>query len=119
MRYRVGVEDALLETLAIRLGGASAMTLDNVILFRSEADLSSMHLMAHELGHVMQYRQWGVEEFARRYIRNSQAVEEEAEEIAQLWKLGLSGKIMSADEPLPRIEITLPEMDETCGQSMR
>ncbi|MNE84736.1 hypothetical protein D3C80_1816710 [compost metagenome] len=40
-----------------------------------------MALWAHELKHVQQYQELGVEEFARRYTRNYEALEEPAYKI--------------------------------------
>jgi hypothetical protein len=37
-------------------------------------------LWAHELAHVQQYRKWGIDGFARRYIQDYLAVEQEAED---------------------------------------
>ena len=47
------------------------MTLIDTIIFRRPADAEdNVALWAHELKHVQQYQQLGVEEFARRYTRN-------------------------------------------------
>ena len=64
---------------ALQYGDVIAMTLIDVIVFRSEDDaLSNDAVWAHELTHVQQYDRWGVEEFAQRYVRDHKAVEDEA-----------------------------------------
>ncbi|TXT30028.1 MAG: hypothetical protein FD131_2038 [Rhodocyclaceae bacterium] len=56
-----------------------AMTLDDVIVFRSEDDSQgNISLWAHELRHVQQYLEWGVHSFAVQYVRDSGRVENEA-----------------------------------------
>ena len=80
VRFRVGqIADLSLPALAFRFGDASAVTLDDVIVFNHEADAETdLKLWAHELTHVMQYRRWGIDGFAARYVADSNAVEREA-----------------------------------------
>ena len=53
-----------------------AVTLIDVILFRdAESAEENVMLWAHELKHVQQYQEWGVEGFARRYTQDFNAVE--------------------------------------------
>lgn len=59
-----------------------AVTLVDVIVFRSEEDAQNdVALWAHELHHVKQYLDWGVEDFARRYTRDFNSVEAPAYKI--------------------------------------
>jgi hypothetical protein len=79
-RFAAGSSRPLtLPALAFTYGDATAITLGEVVLFKSdqvaETDLKTW---AHELTHVMQYQRWGVEGFAERYVRDSAAVEQEA-----------------------------------------
>ena len=68
-----------LPSLAFQYGDAAALTLGNVILFRNaQAAQSDTKLWAHELTHVTQYQRWGLQGFAARYVRDSNAVEHEA-----------------------------------------
>lgn len=80
VRYRVGMgSDFSLQTKAFQGGNAVAITLDDVILFRSADDAArNIELWAHELHHVRQYQSWGVTGFAQRYTRDHRAVEAEA-----------------------------------------
>jgi hypothetical protein len=72
-----------LPSLAFSYGDAVAMTLSEVILFKSDrAAQTDARLWAHEMTHVMQYQRWGVDGFASRYVRDSAAVEREAVENA-------------------------------------
>lgn len=79
-RYRVrGGGDLSIQVNAIRYGHAYAVTLDYVIVFKSENDaLYNPALWVHELTHVDQYQRWGMRDFSIRYLRNHGAVEQEA-----------------------------------------
>jgi hypothetical protein len=79
-RYAVGGTRRLsLPMLGFSYGDALAMTLNEVVLFKTtriaESDLK---VWAHELTHVMQFQRWGIEGFADRYVRDSAGVEREA-----------------------------------------
>jgi len=53
-----------------------AVTLIDVILFRDAQDAEqNLALWAHELKHMQQYQEWGVEGFAQRYTQDFNAVE--------------------------------------------
>jgi hypothetical protein len=53
-----------------------AVTLIDVILFREAQDAEqNVALWAHELKHVQQFQEWGVEGFAQRYTEDFNAVE--------------------------------------------
>jgi hypothetical protein len=80
VRYRSGGSTEMsLPGLMFQYGDAAAITLVDVVMFRSEADAQTdTKLWAHELTHVMQYRRWGVDGFASRYVADSNAVEREA-----------------------------------------
>lgn len=88
VRWRVGGgSDLSLQHAAIESGTASAITLIDVVVFESEGDaLANASLWAHELRHVAQYREWGVEEFSRRYLADSAAVEADATGFAAKWQ---------------------------------
>lgn len=49
----------------------NAITLMNAVVFRETDAASDPALWAHEMYHVQQYRDWGVMEFARRWVNNS------------------------------------------------
>jgi len=70
-----------------------AVTLIDIILFRdaqtAEQDIA---LWAHELKHVQQYQEWGVEVFAQRYTQDFNAVEAPAYAIqAEVRRWGREG----------------------------
>ena len=74
-----GTTELSLPGLAFQYGDAAAITLIDVVLFRSDADARhDLKLWAHELTHVEQYRRWGVDGFVARYVADSGAVEREA-----------------------------------------
>ncbi|WP_428483159.1 eCIS core domain-containing protein [Rhodopila sp.] len=79
-RFASGKAEALtLPALAFSYGDAIALTLGEVVLFKSERlAQSDLQLWAHELTHLMQYQRWGIDGFAERYARDSAAVEREA-----------------------------------------
>lgn len=82
VRYKVGDMGVLnLANLTMNFGqmftglDANAVTLIDVIVFRTADDAIDASLWAHELTHVAQYRDWGVRDFGIRYARNSNKVE--------------------------------------------
>lgn len=75
-RYTVGKVDITLpngigQTMKYMKGGY-AVVVDDVIVFNSSPPsfYENPFWWAHEMAHVQQYMQWGVEEFALRYISN-------------------------------------------------
>ncbi|WP_095155035.1 DUF4157 domain-containing protein [Pseudomonas sp. Irchel 3E13] len=76
-RYQVGNTQQLDAASAfLQNPDVNAVTLVDVIVFRTAEDArDNVALWAHELKHVQQYQQWGVEGFAARYTRNFDAVE--------------------------------------------
>jgi len=99
VRYRVGSgHEFSLQTNAFQRSSAAAITLDNVVLFRSAEDAASnVDLWAHELHHVRQYQQWGVQGFAQHYTRNYQAVEAQAHEEAA--RVGAAVRVAQVRSP--------------------
>lgn len=55
-----------------------AVTLDDVIVFKTEDASKNRRLFAHELAHVDQYQELGIGEFARRYAADPDPLEKEA-----------------------------------------
>lgn len=55
-----------------------AVTLGNVIVFKTESASRNRSLFAHELVHVEQYRELGITEFASRYAADPEPIEAEA-----------------------------------------
>ncbi|ODB35060.1 hypothetical protein A9L43_06050 [Pseudomonas mosselii] len=82
-RYRVGDEQQISAANALLQNpDVNAVTLIDTIIFRRNADAEdNVALWAHELKHVQQYQELGVEEFAKRYTRDYQALEGPAYEI--------------------------------------
>ena len=68
-----------LDSFAIHDGGMAAITLEDVVVFRSSQDGYDSVLWSHELTHVLQYRRLGVEAFAAIYASpGADALEQEA-----------------------------------------
>ncbi|MBV6290359.1 DUF4157 domain-containing protein [Pseudomonas aegrilactucae] len=77
VRYKVGDPQQLDATTAmLQNPDVNAVTLVDIIVFRHAEDAhNNVALWAHELKHVQQYQQWGIEAFAARYTRDYNAVE--------------------------------------------
>ena len=82
VRWRAGGGgDLSLQQSAFFLKDAQAITLDYVVVFGDENEArNDPKLWAHELRHVMQFEEWGIEGFATRYLADSAAVEDVASE---------------------------------------
>lgn len=80
IEYRVGVpEDASVQSLSMRYSDATAVAAIDTIIFADAWDAqNNIALWGHEVKHVEQFRTWGLMEFARRYVRDHEAVEAEA-----------------------------------------
>ena len=84
VRYSIGdTSPSGLAGFAIRNGNAAAVTLIDTIVFKDEKYVHSLSLWAHEVHHVEQYKEWGVDGFATRYAFDWQHVESEASDRAQ------------------------------------
>lgn len=94
VRFGVGRTDPLdLPSLTFSYGDAIAMTLGEIVLFKSEHQAKTdTKVWAHEMTHVMQYQRWGIEGFADRYVRDSAAVEREAIDSAKRFVAWQSGR---------------------------
>ncbi|MEP7210463.1 MAG: DUF4157 domain-containing protein [Alphaproteobacteria bacterium] len=79
VRYSIGdTTPAGLAGFAMRNGNAAAVTLIDTVVFKDEVYTKNLALWAHELHHVEQYRDWGLDGFATHYIFGWAEVEDEA-----------------------------------------
>lgn len=85
VRWRVDGETGLLALALFQSGAIRAVTVDNVILFANSAEAANEKLWAHELHHVVQFRQWGIDEFAVRFIDDRRTIEHAAREFRWGW----------------------------------
>jgi hypothetical protein len=86
VRWQVGGAGSLsLQEHLFRFGYAPAVTLDYVVVFQDSSGLDDPKLWVHELRHVMQFAEWGIAEFASRYLRDYEAVERDAAEYRWEW----------------------------------
>lgn len=69
----------------LSMGHVSAIAFDHVILFFDADDAFDPKLWAHEIFHVMQYREWGVDGFVTRYLGDRAAVERDAWDFRWQW----------------------------------
>jgi len=76
-RYKVNDNGQLsAATAVLQNPDVGAVTLIDIIIFRdAKTAEQNIALWAHELKHVQQYQEWGVEGFAQRYTQDSNAVE--------------------------------------------
>ena len=66
------------------VGGQSAVTIDDIIAFSEIPDLSSVDFWAHEIQHVMQYRQLGgIDAFAAAYTKDYRQLEGDANAVGK------------------------------------
>ena len=80
VRYSVGdISPSGLAGFAIRNGNAAAVTLVDTIVFKDEDYVKNLALWSHEMRHIQQYKEWGVQGFASRYAFGWQTVEDDAE----------------------------------------
>ena len=87
VRWRVGGGGQLsLQQNSFYFADTPAVTLDYVIVFREQADpLDNVELWVHELRHVIQFGEWGIEEFAARYLRDYEEIESDASRYRWQW----------------------------------
>ena len=101
VRWREGASALSMPQNVIRFGDTPAVTLEDVIVFHERrAALEDPTLWVHELKHVMQFAEWGIDGFATRYLSDSGAVEQEAWDYR--WEFmrqaGLIPEVRSPDE---------------------
>lgn len=79
VRYTIGdyTPDGL-AGFAIRNGNAAAVTLIDTVVFSEDHHVENLALWAHEVHHVHQYAEWGLDGFAQRYAFNWNMVEADA-----------------------------------------
>lgn len=81
--YKIGDGGVInLANLSINYGDARAVTLIDTVVFSDLAGANDVFLWAHELAHVLQFRNWGTNDFAIRYLRSWNGVENEATSVA-------------------------------------
>lgn len=79
VRYRIGGGGvASMQAIAFLHPNTRAITLDGVIVFRDDENAGKPRYWVHEITHLEQIRRWGVDGFARRYVGDASAVENEA-----------------------------------------
>jgi hypothetical protein len=85
-RWRVGGGDETsLQYNIVQFGDVRAVTLDDVVVFKDDEEAHDAKLWAHEIKHVMQFADWGITGFAKRYLQNYEAVESEAADYRWQW----------------------------------
>jgi hypothetical protein len=94
VRWRIDGDVSVAGQSLFQLGGVRAVTLDDVILFASAQEAADATLWAHELYHVMQYTEWGIDGFVDRYLADRHAVEHEAWEFRWAW-MKATGRVPS------------------------
>jgi len=85
VRWRVDGHAMSLYPVFFTMGATPAVTLDYVVIFAAAEHAADPTLWAHEIYHVGQYRDWGIDGFADRYLRDREAVEHDAAEFRWQW----------------------------------
>lgn len=103
VRFKVGDNGfANLAHLIERGGKASAVTLIDVIVFTGPTEANDPSLWAHELTHVDQYHQMGVQKFAAQYTQNYKVLEDPAYAKGdgwQAWYNATHSQVVTAPTP--------------------
>ncbi|MBI3476590.1 MAG: DUF4157 domain-containing protein [Acidobacteria bacterium] len=60
----------------------AAITLNNIVVFRNENEAQNAYTWAHELTHVLQYQNLGIDAFANMYTTNAWVLENQAKDNA-------------------------------------
>lgn len=69
-----------------------AVTLQDVVLFSDDSLAQDPGFWAHELTHVEQYRRYGVDGFARRYVNDWESLEAEARQRAKRVRTAIASR---------------------------
>ncbi|MFC5460727.1 eCIS core domain-containing protein [Massilia niabensis] len=117
-RYKIGDNGvANLANLSINYGDAAAIVLIDIVVFRSASDAqTNLALWAHELKHVQQFREWGVRDFAIRYLRSWNGVENDANHHRDSYLAWSSNRQFSQPQAMPAVAsyITQPPVATFC-----
>lgn len=118
VRYRVGFKsDTTMQGAALGVKGEDAITLINVVVFRTAKKARNDELWAHEMQHVCQFRRWGVDGFVRRYIKNDWAVEWQAYETEFNYERYLKGIVKQRHGPCPAKQRSHPPGESASGST--
>ena len=102
VRYRISDSPGTsMQGMVLGSGRKDAITLVNVIVFRTARKAGNDELWAHELEHACQFRRWGVRGFVRRYLKNEWAVEWQAYETEFRYERYLKGLVRQRHPPCP------------------
>lgn len=116
VRFRVGQGgDLALASNAFRYGDAIAITLVDLIVFTNQSTAQDLSVWAHELAHVQQFRNWGLMDFAKRYVRDHQSVENEAYASQNKYTLWSQSNAYNQGCPIPVYMPQMPHMSGVCG----
>lgn len=75
-----------------------ALTVNDIIVFRNENEAQDAALWAHELTHVLQYRNMGIDKFANVYTTNAWILENQAYDVQNRVTLALTGGQQAAPQ---------------------
>lgn len=115
VRFKIGDGGAVnLANLSINYGEARAIVLIDVVVFKDEDAARDAVLWAHELKHIQQYRDWGVHDFAIRYLRSWNGVENEANFAEENFRRGGANAHNSPGSNLPPLQVPV-QMSTICG----
>ncbi|WFU49163.1 DUF4157 domain-containing protein [Sinorhizobium terangae] len=102
VRFKIGDSGAInLANASIQYGEAEAVTLIDTVVFANANGANDPILWAHELWHVQQFRDWDVRDFAIRYLRSWNSVENEAYSAANRFAAVFAGQTTQRPVPQP------------------
>ena len=85
VRWRIDGETGILGNMLFQSAAVRAVTVEDVIMFANAEEAANIKLWAHELHHVVQFKRWGVDGFAQRFLSDHRSVEREALEFRWSW----------------------------------
>ena len=85
VRWRIDGETGILGNILFQSAAVRAVTVEDVIMFANAEEAANIKLWAHELHHVVQFRHWGVDGFAQRFLADHRSIEREALEFRWSW----------------------------------
>lgn len=115
VRYRIGGGgDLSLQVNSFKYGDAAAITLIDVVVFANYDFAEDASLWVHELQHVQQFRSWGLNDFSKRYIRDFNAVEQQARDAANGYANWLQQRIYASNNSVGLLTQQQPNNSNIC-----
>jgi Ricin-type beta-trefoil lectin domain/Domain of unknown function (DUF4157) len=89
--------NGLLQGVALHPGGAQAITLTNVVVFKQSATTYNINMWAHEMFHVRQYHEMGLAEFAATYTLSYKSIEAPAYDFGSYFSQSRRSNVITSE----------------------